>query len=282
MKQTSWLEPDAEDGASLSFSFLSSNPPNALQVWPPDLSALAEGWCEPVQAFMHSPVGQELSERVQAALAAGATIYPNRPFRALELTALPAVRVLILGQDPYHGPGQAEGLAFSVPQGQRLPPSLRNVFKEIERSPGAQSCSNSSGKAGPNSKPSPNHRQGSLVHWAEQGVLLLNTCLTVQAGQPASHAAWGWEMLTDALVQAVARRPEPVVFMLWGTHAQAKTGLIEQALPNPDQALILTANHPSPLSALRPPKPFIGCDHFAQCNAFLRQQGGVEVDWMPS
>ena len=225
--------------------------PDRLQQWPPKLEGLALGWHEPVQGFLNSAVGQAVSQRLQQALAAGDVVYPPHPLRALELTALADVRVVILGQDPYHGPGQAEGLAFSVAPGVRPPPSLRNIFKELQGSL--------------NVTP-PAH--GSLVRWAQQGVLLLNTCLTVRDGEPASHARWGWEVLTDALVRLVAAKPEPVVFMLWGAHAQAKRALIEQVAPD-GRHLLLLANHPSPLSALRPPLPFLGCGHFAKANNFL-------------
>ena len=232
-----------------------------LTVWPPVLEGLLPGWREPVSAFLASPKGQALLARVQAALDGGAVVYPPEPFRALELTALAEVRVVILGQDPYHGPGQAEGLAFSVAPGVKLPPSLRNIFKELKRSLGV-----------------PMPADGSLVRWARQGVLLLNTSLTVEDGQPASHARWGWETLTDQLVALVAAQARPVVFMLWGGHAQTKASLIGQAAPD-GRHLVLQANHPSPLSALRPPQPFIGCDHFRQAQNFLSPHGQKAVDW---
>ncbi len=235
--------------------------PSQWVCWPPDTQDLGEGWRPLVADFLTSTVGRALSLRLDNALAAGQTIYPLEPFRALNLTPLSQVRVVILGQDPYHGPGQAEGLAFSVAPGVRLPPSLRNIFKELQRSLGV---------AIP--------KQGSLVRWARQGVLLLNTCLTVEAGRPASHAGWGWEVLTDALVAAVARRPHPVVFMLWGAHAQTKKTLIEAADPN-GRHLILLANHPSPLSAMRPPMPFVGCGHFARAAEFLKQHGEKAIEW---
>jgi uracil-DNA glycosylase len=177
------------------------------------------------------------------------------------LTPLNQVRVVILGQDPYHGPGQAEGLAFSVASGVRLPPSLRNIFKELQQSLGVPMPTN-----------------GSLVRWARQGVLLLNTCLTVQDGQASSHARWGWEILSDELVKNAAQSVTPVVFMLWGSQAQAKKTLIEQAA-SAAKHLVLLANHPSPLSALRRPVPFLSCDHFAQANAFLEECGGKAIDW---
>lgn len=229
--------------------------------WPPALDGLSPAWHDEVNAFLASATGQALSARLRAALAEGAVVYPPEPFRALALTALEDVRVVILGQDPYHGPGQAEGLAFSVAPGVKLPPSLRNIFKELQRSLGV-----------------PVPVEGSLVRWARQGVLLLNTSLTVADGQAASHARWGWEALTDALVARVAASDRPVVFMLWGGHAQAKRALIERTAPG-DRHLILQANHPSPLSALRPPQPFIGCDHFLRAQHFLQSKAQKPVDW---
>jgi uracil-DNA glycosylase len=229
--------------------------------WPAELQSLDEGWRPLVDAFLNSEAGLALSKRLTDALHAGLTIYPPEPFRTLSLTPLSEVRVVILGQDPYHGPGQAEGLAFSVAPGVRLPPSLRNVFKELQRSLGTAMPTD-----------------GSLVRWAQQGVLLLNTCLTVQAGQAGSHARWGWEVLSDWLVQTVAQSARPLVFMLWGAQAQAKKALIEAAAKS-GQHLVLLANHPSPLSALRAPMPFIGCGHFAQANAFLAQRGEKPIDW---
>jgi uracil-DNA glycosylase len=229
--------------------------------WPADLQSLDGGWRTLVDAFLNSEAGLALSERLTDALQAGHTIYPPEPFRALSLTPLSEVRVVILGQDPYHGPGQAEGLAFSVVPGVRLPPSLRNIFKELQQSLGV-----------------PMPADGSLVRWAQQGVLLLNACFTVEAGQAASHARWGWEVLSDQLVQTVAQSSRPVVFMLWGAQAQAKHALIEST-GNSSRHLVLMANHPSPLSALRAPKPFIGCGHFAQANAFLAQCGEKTIVW---
>ena len=179
----------------------------------------------------------------------GAVIFPPTPLRALELTPRDKVRVVILGQDPYHGRGQAEGLAFSVAPGVAIPPSLRNIFKELQRDLGEP----------PPTFPIPG---GSLVRWARHGVLLLNTCLTVEEGQPASHANRGWEVLTDAIIQTVSQNAASVVFMLWGSHAQSKRPLIDAS-----RHLVLCANHPSPLSALRPPAPFIGCGHFSQSRA---------------
>ena len=196
--------------------------------------------------FFGSPAGLKLLAFLQQRLTAGAVIFPPQPLRALELTPPEIVRVVILGQDPYHGRAQAEGLAFSVAPGVALPPSLRNIFKELQRDLGQPLPP----------FPAPG---GSLVRWARQGVLLLNTCLTVEEGRPASHAGKGWEQLTDAIIEQVSAGLVPVVFMLWGAHAQSKQTLIDAR-----RHVILCANHPSPLSALRPPHPFIGCGHFSR------------------
>jgi len=196
---------------------------------------------------------------VDARVAAGAVVYPHTPFRVLELLRPEQVRVVILGQDPYHGPGQAQGMAFSVPDDCRRPPSLRNIFKEIAAE-----------------YPDSGIPEGNdLTPWVHQGVLLLNTSLTVEQGQPASHARRGWETVTDALITLVARAAQPKVFMLWGAHAQSKRAL----LPENDNTRVLVANHPSPLSALRGPVPFMGCGHFRQANEFLLERGVKPVDW---
>ena len=213
--------------------------------WP-----VAPGWQPLVGGFFASAVGQKLLGFLGERLASGAVIFPPQPLRALELTPPEQVRVVILGQDPYHGRGQAEGLAFSVAPGVAIPPSLRNIFKELARDLGTPT------------PPFP-HPGGSLVNWARKGVLLLNTCLTVEESQPASHAGRGWEVLTDAVIRHVAQGERPVVFMLWGAHAQSKRALIDM-----QRHKVLVANHPSPLSALRPPLPFIGCGHFGQARAW--------------
>ena len=215
------------------------------QAWP-----VAESWRSLVAAFIASAAGAKLMAFLQQRLDAGASIFPPQPLRALALTPLESVRVVILGQDPYHGRGQAEGLAFSVAPGVPLPPSLRNIFKELQRDLGTPFPT----------FPAPG---GSLVKWAQHGVLLLNTCLTVEEGQPASHSGKGWEALTDAVIQAVSAQAQPCVFMLWGAHAQSKRALIDAT-----RHKVLIANHPSPLSALRPPMPFIGCGHFSQARAW--------------
>ena len=231
--------------------------PDRLLEWAPGNWPLAEGWRPLVDSFLASSAGLRLASFIRERLAAGATIYPPRPFRALELTPLRSVRAVILGQDPYHGPGQAEGLAFSVRPGVKLPPSLRNIFKELRSDP---------------DEPLP--ALGSLVAWAHRGVLLLNTSLTVEDGQPASHARKGWEVLTDALLAEVAAHASPCAYMLWGAHAQAKAGLIEaQAARHGRDILILQANHPSPLSANRPPQPFTGCGHFGLARDWLAARG---------
>lgn len=227
------------------------NAPTQLQSADPADWPVAPGWQPLVQDFFDSAAGRKLLAFLQARLDAGATIFPPRPLRALELTPPEVVRVVILGQDPYHGRGQAEGLAFSVAPGIPLPPSLRNIFKELQRDLGTP----------PPGFPQPG---GSLVWWAQNGVLLLNTCLTVEEGQPASHVGKGWEVLTDTVIRHVAEGPRPVVFMLWGAHAQSRRALI----PGDRGHLVLCANHPSPLSALRPPVPFIGCGHFGKVGVF--------------
>lgn len=213
--------------------------------WP-----VAQGWQSLVDAFFQSTKGAALLRFLDERLQAGATIFPPQPLRALALTPPEAVRVVILGQDPYHGRGQAEGLAFSVAPGVPFPPSLRNIFKELQRDMGTP-------------VPSFPNPGGSLVRWAQQGVLLLNTCLTVEEGQPASHANRGWEALTDSIIGHVSQHARPSVFMLWGSHAQSKMPLIDAG-----RHLVLRANHPSPLSAMRPPVPFIGCEHFSKARAW--------------
>ena len=191
--------------------------------------------------------------------AAGKTVYPPRGarLRAFELTPLEAVKVVILGQDPYHGPGQAMGLCFAVPGGVAVPPSLANIFKELAADCGI---------------PPPGH--GDLSGWARQGVLLLNTCLTVEGGKAGSHAGRGWEAITDAAVAAVAERAEPCVFILWGAHAQAKAARVP-ALEG-GRHLVIRSPHPSPLSAHR---GFFGSRPFSRTNAFLEAHGRGAIDW---
>lgn len=230
--------------------------PDRLLRWDPANWPVAPGWRPVIDEFLASDAGRRLGSFIEGRLAAGATIYPPRPLRALEVTPPGAVRAVVLGQDPYHGAGQAEGLAFSVPPGVALPPSLRNIFRELVCGTGPAPAS------------------GSLLPWARQGVLLLNTCLTVEDGQPGSHARKGWEQLTDALLADVAAHASPCAYLLWGAHAQAKAGLIREAASrNGCDILLLQANHPSPLSARRPPAPFLGCGHFAQARDWLAARG---------
>lgn len=237
-----------------SDAFLSSATPAD---WPVDAS-----WQTLVSHFFESTCGRQLSNFINERLKAGAHIYPPQPLRALQCTPLTQVRVVILGQDPYHGLGQAEGLAFSVQSGVAPPPSLRNIFKELTADLGLQPP-----------------MSGSLLAWAQRGVLLLNTCLTVEDGLPASHAKQGWEALTDEIIQAIAESTKACVFMLWGAHAQSKAQLIAQtAIHNPSSRLLLQANHPSPLSALRGPQAFIGCGHFSKAQQWLESKG-IAMDW---
>ena len=242
--------------ASQALLPLAGEEPDRLREWAPDQWPVAGGWRPVVNAFLASDRGRALAEFIRGRLAAGAIIYPPMPLRALELTLPEQVHAVVLGQDPYHGPGQAEGLAFSVRPGVRLPPSLRNIFKEMGCSP----------------------PHGSLVDWARRGVLLLNACLTVEQGEAGSHAGKGWEALTDALLAHVAARASPCAYLLWGAHAQAKRGLIEQtASQHGGEILVLQANHPSPLSANRPPAPFIGCGHFRTAGEWLAARGAPGV-----
>ena len=220
------------------------------------------GQWEPLLApMMEEPWWRALEERVEAAYERGEPeIYPPREdlFTALRLTPPERVRCVILGQDPYHEPGQAHGLAFSVPWGQRVPPSLRNIYKELEQDLGY---------------PPPDH--GCLTGWAEQGVLLLNNVLTVSRGAANSHKKWGWQTFTTQLLRLVDRLPQPVALLLWGKDARSKlesAGLEQAAGPR----LILTSSHPSPLSARR---GFLGSRPFSRVNRFLEEHGSAPVDW---
>jgi len=231
------------------------------------LSAPIETWAQSLPAAwrrvleQHGPAQalERINAFVEQARQAGAVVYPRDPFKALRGLDPTDVRVVIIGQDPYHGPGQAQGLAFSVPDDCRRPPSLRNIFKELART----------------YPDKPAAVGNDLQCWAEQGVLLLNTSLTVEQAQAGSHARQGWETVTDALLAHVATTG-PKVFMLWGAHAQAKRTL----LPADAGHLVLEANHPSPLSASRPPVPFLGCGHFERANAWLQDNGKPPIDWL--
>lgn len=184
------------------------------------------------------------------------TVYPPKEdlFNALRVTSFADTKVVILGQDPYHGPNQAHGMAFSVNPGIQTPPSLQNIYKELQESLGCFIPDN-----------------GYLMHWAQQGVLLLNTVLTVRAGTPQSHQNQGWEQLTDRIIQLLNEKDETVIFLLWGTPAKKKQSLIT----NPKH-VVLTAVHPSPLSAYR---GFFGCGHFKKVNEILENQGRASIDW---
>lgn len=217
-------------------------------------------WMSLIGDEFEQPYMHELKLFLREERAAGKLIYPpaGQWFAALDATLPQDVRVVILGQDPYHGPGQAHGLCFSVQPDVPVPPSLRNIYKELHSDLGILPA-----------------RHGHLIAWAGQGVLLLNTVLTVEAGEPASHQGRGWEAFTDAVIAAVNASAAPTVFLLWGSHAQKKAAgvaAIDQGGPH----LVLRAAHPSPLSAHR---GFLGCRHFSQANAFLAEQGRGTIDW---
>lgn len=216
-------------------------------------------WQPVLAPVLATPEARRLGGWLRAEEAAGKTIFPPQGARlaALERTPLDAVKVVILGQDPYHGPGQAMGLSFSVPDGVRPPPSLGNIYKELASDLGL-------------SRPA----HGDLTRWAEQGVLLLNNSLTVEANRAGSHAGRGWDAVTDACVRAVAEREEPSVFILWGSHAQGKAARIPAIASG--HHLVLRSPHPSPLSAHR---GFFGSRPFSQANAFLTAKGRGAVDW---
>ena len=225
----------------------------------PNSDSVPESWRGALGDVLATAKSRNLGWFLTAEEAAGKRIYPPRGLRlaALALTPLEAVSVVVLGQDPYHGPGQAHGLSFSVQDGVRVPPSLLNIYKELESDLGL-----------------PRPASGNLTRWAEQGVLLLNAVLTVADGQPASHQGRGWEEMTNAVVAAVAAKAEPCVFLLWGSHARKKALSLLRLKDGPH--LILTAPHPSPLSAHT---GFLGCKHFSQTNAFMEAQGRGAIDW---
>jgi len=222
-------------------------------------SSVPPSWEQALATALATRQARKLGGFLRAEEDTGKRIYPPRSMRlrALELTALDQVKVVILGQDPYHGPGQAHGLAFSVPQDVKTPPSLVNIYKELESDLGLAR---------------PAH--GNLENWARQGVLLLNNALTVEAGQAGSHQQLGWEAITDAAVAAVAAKAEPCVFMLWGNHARKKAERVPGL--GSSRHLVLSAPHPSPFSAH---SGFFGCRHFSQANAFLVTSGRGAVDW---
>ena len=221
---------------------------------------IPESWRAALEPALATPEARKLGGWLTAEEAAGKQVYPPRGTRlaALALTPLDQVRCVILGQDPYHGPGQAHGLAFSVQAGVRVPPSLVNIYKELEADLGL-----------------PRAATGDLTPWARQGVLLINNTLTVEAGLAGSHAGRGWDAITDACVAAVAERSEPTVFILWGSHAKKKASRVP-ALARAVQHLILTSAHPSPLSAHN---GFFGSRPFSQANSFLESAGRGAIDW---
>jgi uracil-DNA glycosylase len=217
---------------------------------------LHPSWLDRIGGEFDQPYMAELKRFLVNEREDGKRIFPKGSewFRALDLTPLDEVRVVILGQDPYHGAGQAHGLCFSVQPGVQRPPSLVNIYKELESDLGI--------------KPA---RHGFLEHWAKQGVLLLNSVLTVEMGRAASHRDRGWERFTDAIIREINARPDPAVFMLWGSYAQKKGGFVDTS-----RHLVLKAPHPSPLSAH---SGFFGCRHFSQANAFLDSRGLKPIDW---
>jgi uracil-DNA glycosylase len=223
-------------------------------------AGLPAGWRKALASTLTAPGWAKVERGLAAARAREAVIYPEPEaiFRALALTPAEAVKVVILGQDPYHGPHQAMGLSFAVPRGERLPPSLRNIYKELKADLGV-----------------PPAVHGDLTAWAKQGVLLLNSILSVESGKPGSHAGLGWEECTDAIVRYLGHSKQPMVFILWGSHAAKKAGLIDE-----HTHLILKAPHPSPLSAHR---GFFGSRPFSQANEFLVKHGRTPIDWrLPS
>jgi uracil-DNA glycosylase len=217
---------------------------------------IEESWKNSLQACFQEPWFNELTNHIKEEILAGKRIYPPGKFifNAFNYTPLPQVKVVILGQDPYHGAGQAHGLSFSVPDGIKAPPSLVNIFKEIKSDLG---------------KPIP--PSGNLERWANQGVLLLNAILTVRAEEAASHRNLGWERFTDAVIQTVSNHQTHVVFLLWGRYAHEKAALIDQ-----NKHLVLKAAHPSPLSAHN---GFFGCKHFSMANEWLLEKGITTIEW---
>ena len=219
---------------------------------------LEPGWLEQLKSEFDLPYMVSLRDFLVAEKAAGKIIYPagTEYFKALNSTPFDAVKVVILGQDPYHGPNQAHGLCFSVRQGVATPPSLKNIYKEVQADLGLS-----------------NHEPGNgcLEGWASQGVLLLNSVLTVEQNRAASHQGKGWEVFTDRVIECLSRREQPCVFLLWGNYAQKKGAVIDRT-----KHKVLTAPHPSPLSAHR---GFLGCKHFSQCNSLLEAFGETVIDW---
>lgn len=218
-------------------------------------TGFANDWAELLASEMEQPYYVSLQDRLAAEYESGG-VYPESSdvFNALQYTSYADTKAVILGQDPYHGPGQAHGLSFSVNPGVRIPPSLQNIYKELHDDLGC---------------PIPDH--GCLVSWAKRGVLLLNAVLTVQAGKAGSHQGIGWERFTDRIVAALGAREKPVVFILWGKHAQDKAAIIDR-----DRHAVIASPHPSPFAARR---GFFGSRPFSRANAHLRSFGSREIDW---
>lgn len=217
--------------------------------------SLESSWKKVLAGELEKPYFIELTNKLQKSYRAGTVFPPQKQiFNSLTLCPFNQVRVVILGQDPYHGPGQAHGLSFSVPDGVKLPPSLKNLYKELNSDIGL-----------------PIPSSGNLEHWAAQGVLLLNVTLTVEDGKPGSHQGFGWEIFTNAIIKKISNELEHVVFLLWGNFARTKTSLIDTT-----KHLILEAPHPSPLSAYT---GFFGCKHFSQTNTYLKKHRLKEIDW---
>ncbi len=222
-------------------------------------TAIPASWKEPLRDMCERPEIDRLVTFLKERESSGAVIYPKKQdmFAALRATPFDKVRVVIVGQDPYHGPGQAHGLSFSVQPGIPQPPSLKNIFKELHTDLGI-----------------PTPQAGTLTSWAEQGVLMLNAILSVEKQSPASHAGKGWEIFTDAIIEALLKSKRPIVFMLWGAYAQKKVAQLQQYI-DLSYHLILKAAHPSPYSATG----FFGCRHFSQANAFLKEHNLPEINW---
>ncbi len=226
---------------------------------PPVDVAIEPSWKNALAAEFSQPYFRELIAKLKADIGAGTTVYPPGPliFNAFAKTPFEQVKVLILGQDPYHNPGEAMGLSFSVPRGVRVPPSLGNIFKEMRDDVGFKEVGH-----------------GDLSHWAEQGCLLLNAMLTVRRSAPKSHEKLGWQHFTDAVIRTLSQQREHVVFMFWGAYARKKAELVDGS-----KHLVLEAAHPSPLAR----GAYFGSKHFSQANAYLKQHGQQAIDWqLPS
>jgi len=221
----------------------------------PERVKIEESWKQALSSEFEQPYFDNIKQRLFVAKNSGLLIYPpvGLIFNAFKLTPLDKVKVVIIGQDPYHGPGEAMGLSFSVPKGVRIPPSLRNIFKELHADTGVAI---------------PNH--GDLTPWAEQGVLLLNAMLTVQHKNPGSHKSLGWQQFTNAVIRTISQEREGILFLLWGRFAQQKASFIDSSKHH-----ILTAAHPSPLAR----NAFSGCKHFSKTNELLMKQNQSPIDW---